>query len=935
MNIRTFFLSVCLFLGLGSYGQVDLQRPLPADPNTVVGKLPNGITYYIRHNEEPKDRASFYIIRNVGALLENDDQNGLAHFLEHMAFNGTKNFPGKGIITTLEKYGVTFGGNINAYTAQNETVYNISAVPATDVRLLDTCLLILHDWSYYLTLDGDEIDAERGVISEEWRTRRTPQFRLLAQTLPVLFKDSKYAERDVIGDLDIIKNFKHQTIRDFYREWYRTDLEAIAVVGDFDVARMEQRVKEIFSSIPTVENPKPRPFFEIPGHEEIYYCLATDKEVQQSSVSITTILPGMKAEEKQTHQYLKSNLLVTLCNSMIGARIGELMQQPNPPFLGGSIGFGGFMRGYDSYDISVTAKPNGEAEALEAILTENERVRRYGFTPTELERVKTNLLVGLESSYKVKDRTPNESFIKSMQAHFLEQKPMVSFDYYYDFMTRLIPTITVEDVNAKFAEGNVAHNRTVVVSGPSEGVTHLTREEVLAVMDKVAQSEIAPYQDEMVGGTLIGEELPGSKVVAEKALPAFDAVEWTLGNGAKVVFRKAGYEKETVSLTAYSKGGTSLYDTDLLPSASNAAGFASASGVGDFDVIALGKLLTGKQASCEVGIGNLAETVSGFSVPGDFEIMLQLLYLRFEKPRFDREVYESIQNRNRAALKFMKNSPQSIMQDSMSLIMSDYHPRTLLYNEAYLDRMDLAEMERIYRERIKDASDFTFFIVGNIDAETVKPLVEKYIGSLKSDYRKETWRDNGVRSPKGKTVKVIELDLETPKATVITNFLKEMKYSVRNNICNAILKGILNLRYTENIREKEGGTYGVNLDASSSRDPYACYTMMMVFDCDPERADHLKSLIYAETERIMREAPTAEEFNKVVAAMRKGREQSKPHNGYWMNALYDYYLTGINPADPKNFEEILDKLTPKDIQKFAKSLFKGADLVDMTFRSRK
>jgi len=357
--------------------------------------------------------------------------------------------------------------------------------------------------------------------------------------------------------------------------------------------------------------------------------------------------------------------------------------------------------------------------------------------------------------------------------------------------------------------------------------------------------------------------------------------------------------------------------------------------VGDFDVIALGKLLTGKQASCEVGIGNLAETVSGFSVPGDFEIMLQLLYLRFEKPRFDREVYESIQNRNRAALQFMKNSPQSIMQDSMSLIMSDYHPRTLLYNEAYLDRMDLAEMERIYRERIKDASDFTFFIVGNIDAETVKPLVEKYIGSLKSDYRKETWRDNGVRSPKGKTVKVIELDLETPKATVITNFLKEMKYSVRNNICNAILKGILNLRYTENIREKEGGTYGVNLDASSSRDPYACYTMMMVFDCDPERADHLKSLIYAETERIMREAPTAEEFNKVVAAMRKGREQSKPHNGYWMNALYDYYLTGINPADPKNFEEILDKLTPKDIQKFAKSLFKGADLVDMTFRSRK
>ncbi|WP_237567017.1 pitrilysin family protein [Odoribacter sp. Z80] len=934
MNLRIFLFLTCVFLFSGSHAQ-DLSAPLPADPNMVVGKLPNGITYYLRHNEEPKNRADFYIIRNAGALLENDDQDGLAHFLEHMSFNGTKNFPGKGIITTLEKYGVTFGGNINAYTAQNETVYNISAVPATDVKLLDTCLLILHDWSYYLTLDGDEIDAERGVISEEWRTRRTPQFRLLAQTMPVLFKDSKYAVRDVIGSLDVIKNFKHQTIRDFYHEWYRTDLEAIAVVGDFDVAWMERRIKEIFSSIPAVKNPKPRPFFEIPEHEEMYYCLATDKEVQQSSVSITTILPGAKAEEKNTHRYLKDNLLVSFCNSMIDARIGELMQQANPPFLGGNIGFSGLVRGYDSYGISVSAKPNGEAEALEAILTENERVRRYGFTSTELERVKTNMLVGLEASYKEKDRVPHESFIQSMQAHFLEQEPMVDFEYYYRYVTRLIPTITVEEVNAKFAEGNTGRNRTIVINGPSEGVAHLTREEALAIMDKVSRADIAPYQDEVAEGSLISEDLPGSEVVAEKALPDFEAVEWTLGNGAKVVFRKADYEKEDVALYAYSKGGTSLYDTELLPSATNVSNFASAMGVGDFDAIALAKLLTGKMASCEVGIGNLAETVSGFSSPGDFETMLQLLYLRFEKPRFDREMFESIRNRSRAALHNMGNSPQMIMQDSMSLIMSNYHPRTLLYNEAYIDRLDFVQMERIYRERIKDASDFVFFIVGNINAETVKPLVEKYIGSLKSDYRKETWRDHGVRCPKGKTVKVIELDFETPKATVITSFLTEMKYSVRNNLCNAILKGILNLRYTENIREKEGGTYGVNIDASSSREPYTCYTMVMAFDCDPERADYLKSLIYAETEKIMQEASTTEEFNKVVAAMRKGREQSKPHNSYWMDALYDYYLTGINPADPKNFEEILDKLTPKDIQKFAKSLFKGADVVDLTFRPKK
>ncbi len=362
------FLFSCILFIQGNFAQANLQAPLPQDPNVIIGKLPNGITYYLRHNAEPKDRASFYIIRNAGALLENDDQNGLAHFLEHMAFQGTKNFPGKGIITTLEKHGVAFGRNINAYTAHNETVYNLSSVPTDNPALLDTCLLILHDWSYYLTLDDEEIDNERGVISEEWRTRRTPGFRIQKQMFPVLFKDSQYAKRDVIGSLDVIKNFKYQTIRDFYHKWYRTDLEAIAIVGDFDVKQMEQRVKEILSKVPAVENPTPRPFFEIPPHDEIYYVLATDKEAQNSSIEIATVFPEISAKEKNTHAYLKENILNAFYNSMVRSRISELMQQANPPFLGGSISFGGFVRGYNAYSISATAKPNEEALALETIL---------------------------------------------------------------------------------------------------------------------------------------------------------------------------------------------------------------------------------------------------------------------------------------------------------------------------------------------------------------------------------------------------------------------------------------------------------------------------------------------------------------------------------------------------------------------------------------
>ena len=928
-------LSFSCLLGIqGILAQVNLQDPLPQDPNVVVGKLPNGITYYLRHNEEPKNRASFYIIRNAGSLLENDDQDGLAHFLEHMAFQGTKNFPGKGIITTLEKYGVAFGRNINAYTAHNETVYNLSSVPTNDPSLLDTCVLILHDWSYYLTLDDQEIDNERGVISEEWRTRRTSGFRMQKQMFPVLFKGSQYAIRDVIGSLDVIKNFKYQTIKDFYHKWYRTDLEAIAIVGDFDIKEMEQRVKDIMSKVPAIETPTPRPFFEIPSHDEIYYCLATDKEAQSSSISITTVLPEAPAAERNTHAYLKDNIVSSFYNSMISSRISEIMQQANPPFLGGNIGYGGFVRGYNSYNVSTTAKPNQEDIALESILTENERVKRFGFTTTELERVKTNMLVGLESAYKEKDKTDNESYIQEMQNHFLEQSPMIDFEYYYQFAKQIIPTITIEEVNAKAKEWNTDKNRTIVVSGPSEDAKHLTREEVLAIMDKVSKADIQPYQDAVNNASLINEELTGSKVVKTKRLPEFNAVEWTLGNGAKVVFRKADYDKDAVSLSSYSKGGTSLYDIDMLPSAANAASFTRNFGVGEFDAITLKKLLTGKMASCSASIGGMSEAVSGSSTPKDFETMLQLLYLRFEKPRFDQEVFESIMNRNRAMLPNMLKNPQKIMQDSMQQIMTNYNPRSLIYNEKYLDQISLEKIEQVYRDRIKDASDFTFFIVGNIDEDVVKPLVEKYIGSLKSENRKETWRDNQVRGPKGKTVKEIELALETPKSTVITNFSKDMKYSIYHNICNNILQGILDLRYTENIREKEGGTYGVGVEAGSIREPYSNYSMTMSFDCDPAKANHLKSLIYAEIDKIMKEAPTQEEMNKIISNMKKNREQSKNHNGYWMNVIYGYYVNGVNSNDPKNFDNIINKLTPKDIQKFARALFKDADIVDIIFKPK-
>lgn len=697
---------------------------------------------------------------------------------------------------------------------------------------------------------------------------------------------------------------------------------------------MEQKIKEMFSTVPAVENPQERPFYAIPEHDEMYFAVATDKEAQRSMVSITTILPEKNAAEKNTHAYLKEALIQSFYNSMIASRISELMQKGDPPFINAGIGFGGLVRGYNSYGITAIAKPNQEDVALEAVLTENEKIKRFGFTESELERVKTNMLVGLESAYKEKDKTNNESYIREMQSNFLENEPIVDFEYYYEFAKQVIPTITVAEVSAKAREWNTPKNRVMIISGPSEDATHLTQEEAVAILEKVEKADLKAYEDHVRDASLISEDLPGSKIVKTKKLPQFDAEEWTLANGAKVVFRKADFDKDDVTLTSYSKGGTSLYDIDLLPSASNVGSLVGAYGLGDFDAVTLRKMLTGKMASVSVSVGSLSESVGGKSTPKDFETMLQLLYLRFEKPRFDAEAHEAIMNRNRAAIANQQKNPQKIMQDSLSLIMSDYNPRTLLFNEEYLNKISLEKIERVYRDRIKDASDFTFFIVGNISADTVKPLIEKYIGSLTSVNRKENWRDNRVRGPKGRTEKVIEIPLETPKATVVTKFSKDMKYNVYHNLCNNILEGVLKLRYTENIREKEGGTYGVSVNAGAVREPYQNYSMTMVFDCDPDRATQLKSLVYEETEKMMQEGPTAEELHKVISNIKKNREQSKQHNRYWLNNIYSEYVTGIK-FDPEGYEKMLDKISPKDIQKFAQSLFKGADVVDVVFQPKK
>jgi len=929
------FLTLLFVLACFSgYSQTDFNKSAPVDPSIRIGKLANGLTYYIRHNEEPKERASFYIIQNVGALLENDDQNGLAHFLEHMAFNGTTHFPGKGIITTLEKQGVSFGRNINAYTDYGETVYNLSDIPVKNEGLIDTCLLVLNDWADFLTLAEKEIDAERGVITEEWRTGNNAGRRMMKQYFPVLFQGSKYAVRDVIGDMDVIKNFKYETLRNFYHDWYLTDLQAIAIVGDIDVDAVEQKVKTLFSKLEAIQNPPKREYFDVPMNKEPLFALATDKEADSYGVNVYFKHKAVPASEKNQN-YLRSQYVQGLFNMMSRDRITELMQKGVSPFIGGRIGYGGFVSGCESFVISTTAKPDQEDVALKAIYSEAMRIYKHGFTQSELDRAKTNMLTSAESRFKQRDKIKNDVYALGCKTNYIENEPLTSAEFDWEFVQKVLPTITLNEVSVKAKQWITPENRVIIVMGPDKPeAKHLSKEQALSILAEVENSTLQPYTEQVVSSDLIGKELSGAKIVKTKQLPEFDAVEWTLSNQTKVVFRKVDFDKDKVDLIAKSDGGSSKINNENLASAIVLTQFMGSFGVGNYDAISLKKALTGKTADIKLGLSDLGESLSGSCTPKDFETMMQLLYMQFEKPRFDKEVYESMMGRMRASIVNSANNPQRIMGDSISLIMTNYNPRTKLMTPAFLDELSMEKMKAIYSDRFADAGDFTFFIVGNIDESTVKPLVEKYIGSLTNLPRKETWIDHKVEGPKGKTVREIELPLEIKKATVIVNFDAKMKYSEEQNLTLSVLRDILSLRYTEEIREKEGGTYGVSVSASSSKFPREEKSLSLSFDTDPDKAQHLKSILYREINKIAEQGPTIEELSKAVKNLQKNREQSKTNNYYWMRALNSYYTYTVNTTKPENYENILEKMTTSQVQQLTKTLVSKADVVDLIFKPK-
>jgi len=931
---KTFTFLIIVVVSISAFAQGNADKTVPVDPDYRIGKLENGLTYYIRHNTEPAGRASYYIIQNVGAILEKDNQNGLAHFLEHMAFNGTLHFPGKTLLSTLEKHGVAFGVNINAYTSFDETVYNLSDVPVDKPGLIDTCLMILADWSDFLTLDEAEIEKERGVILEEWRSRRNAQWRMLTQMLPVVYEGSMYAKRDIIGDTAVIKNFDPETLRAFYHDWYRTDLQAIAIVGDINPDEVEAKIKKIFSPIPAIENPLPRPENLLAEKKGTKYLLITDPEAPRTTVSLI-ILDQEPDKRARDLDYIRDGFVTSLMNTMMGNRFSEIVQKGTPPFIAGALSYSAELpRSYNALNVAAYTNDGQEAKGFEAAVTELERARRHGFTKGELERAKANMLSNFENLYKQKDKISNDDWAAQIRDHFLTGEPIPSMDVQYNYYKEILPKITVEEVTSRLRELAIEDNRFVSIQGPADK-EHMTEAEALAILEKVAAADIKPYEDVTGGSDLISEELKGAEIVKTVSLPQFGATEWTLSNGARVVFKHADYEKDNVTISGYAFGGSSFYPDSLEPALNLFPQVISMYGAGEFDNVALTKMLAGKKASVSLGIQETSQTISGSSTPKDFETMMQLLYLRFARPNFNKEAYDAIIGRFTMVITMMQKDPNKIMSDSLSMNMTNYHPRTFLLTPESMKRINYDDINYIYKTAFDDASSFTFFITGNVDEAVARDMAKLYIGSLPSKYQTESYRNLGMDQPEGTVKKDIFIPLTVPKATVVINYSADAEYKPAGYLSLDVLKGILDLVYTEKVREEQGGTYGVSLNAGSQKRPEEKATLLIAFECDPERASELKKIIYAELDAIAKKGPRQVDLDKTVSNLLKTREEAQQHNSYWANAVSSYYLNGIDINDSRNYADILNKLTVKKMKKATKKFLSEADLLELVFLPEK
>jgi len=909
--------------------------PLPVDKNVRIGQLDNGLTYYIRHNKLPENRAEFYIAQKVGSILEEPQQRGLAHFLEHMAFNGTKNFPGDdkglGVIPWCETVGIKFGTNLNAYTSIDETVYNISNAPIDRTGVLDSCLLILHDWSNYILLKDDEIDKERGVIREEWRSRNSGMLRVYTDLLPTIYQGDKYADCMPIGSIDVINNFPYKDIRDYYHKWYRPDLQGIVIVGDIDVDTVEAKLKAVFADVQKPVNPAERTYYPVADNKEPIVAIGTDKEVDDPSIEIYFKQDATPDSEKNNVGYLASQYMTSMISSMLDARLSELVQSANPPFTRASSDYSDFFvaKTKEAFALSASSKADGIETALKTLLQETERARRFGFTESEYARARANYLQSLESAYNEREKTKHGSYVREYVQNFLNGEPIPGIEAKYAMMNQLAPNIPLQAMNMVMQQLVPDSNQVVIIAGPAkEGLKYPTKEEVISLLKGMKDLDLQAYVDKVSDEPLMKEAPKGGKIISEKEGDIYGSTKLVLSNGVTVYVKKTDFKADEIRMKGTSLGGKSIFpDKDALNFAVM-DNVIAVGGLGNFSQVDLTKVLAGKKVSVNAGLGATTENVFGTCSPKDFETMMQLTYLTFTAPRKDAEAFESFKNRMKAQLESAQANPLSSINDSLQKAMYNNHPRVVMMKPEMVDQIDYDRILEMYNDRFKDASDFTFYFVGNIDLETAKPLIAEYLGALPAINRKETFKDTKMSIRKGVYKNEYAKEQQTPTATIVFLYSGKAPYTLKNDILLSFATQVLDMVYTEEVREKEGGTYGVNCYGDLQKYPKEQLLLQIVFQTDPAKKDKLAGIVVDELKKLAAEGPSDVHLQKVKEYMLKKYADNQKENGYWMNNLNDYFYYGMDMTE--GYTDIVNSITAKDIQKFVSDLLKQGNEIEVT-----
>ena len=919
-------LTLLAVLALSATMLAQQAMPVPFDQNVRRGKLENGLTYYIRHNEKPAQRANFYIAQKVGSILEEENQRGLAHFLEHMAFNGLDHFPKKAMLDYMERNGVKFGTNVNAWTSFEQTVYMLNNVPTTNPGLVDSCMLVLHDWSSFISLEDDEIESERGVILEEMRQGLDAQMRIYGKILPEIYPNSPYGvPMPIIGTEEVVANFDHQFLRDYYNKWYRPDLQGIIIIGDIDVNQIESRLKEMFADIPAPVNPAERVYFPVADNAEPIVSVASDVEETNYDIMVSYKHDIVPFEERGDVQYWVKGYIDELVSTMYNNRLRELTQKANPPFIYGYGYYGTFFisdtkDAWTSY--AVAKDKDGIDEALNAIVAENKRMQQFGFTASEFERAKADLMKRIENQYDERDKQETGSYFRPILSHFLTNEPLMGIENEYMLLNQVLPALPVEAINQYAKELIREDNIVITLTGPEkEGEVLPTKEELLAMFNKAKDVEVEPYVETVSNEPLIATLPVKGAIESKKHDDTFDATVLTMKNGVKVIYKPTTFKDDEILMNSYSFGGYSVMDQSDPYTLQEINGLAKLGGLGNFSAIDLPKVLAGKRVSVNPSIGMITEGINGNCSVRDLETMLQVTYLYFNSIRSDEEAFQSYITRSKAIVANAESDPNTAFRDNLMLAMYDDHPLVKRMKAEDYDKVDYAKALKLYADRFKDANNFVFTFVGNIDPETFEPLIEQYLGSLKTKKNDETWTDKVATLTDKDFNSHYTKAMENPMVTCYMVYNGDMEYTMENQMKMQVLSDVMDIVYTEKIREDEGGTYGVGVNGNLSLRPKQTFMFLIGFQTNKEMYEKLMGIAKAELQNVANYGPRPEDLKKVKEFLIKKHSEDLENNRYWMNCIQTMERDGYNPM--ANYVDIINAITGDDVANMAKAVLNG------------